>query len=139
MRNAGNLPTQKLRNYLDFVITDGELPDNFIFPIDAPPLTSGALLVPKDEPIFSPHVPREGPGVPRSDLEAIKEGKKNLYFFGWIKYFDGFPGTPERITEFCYQLRVTGDPKQPFTFIPYKKYNCADDGCEDWPPQQSPN
>jgi hypothetical protein len=135
MRNVGNLPTRKLRNYIDFVITADDLPDNFSFPLDAPPLSTGTFLVPKDQ-VFSPHIPKDGDGIAQSELEAIRKGQKNLYFFGWIKYFDGFALTPERITEFCYRLRVTGDKKQPFGFIPYRKYNCADEGCEKYSPQK---
>ncbi len=135
LRNVGNLPTIKLRNYIDFVIIDGDLPADFRFPINALPITRGAFLVPKDQ-IYGPHIPKEGDGIPQADLDAIKDGRKNLYFFGWVKYYDGFRLTPERITEFCYRLRVTGEKKQPFVFIPYERYNCADDGCEDYNPQK---
>lgn len=127
-RNVGNLPTRNLRNYINFVITKGDLPVGFTCPINAKPIAMGTLLVPHDE-VWGPHVPRDGNGISQADLAAISKGEKNLYFFGWAKYFDGFPGTPERITEFCYSLRVTGNGEQPFVFTPYSKYNCADEGC----------
>jgi hypothetical protein len=129
LRNVGNLPTVKLRNYIDFRIVEGELPEQFLFPDDVAPLTSGAMLVPKDQ-MFGPHIPKEEL-ISSADLAAIQRGANNLYYFGWVKYFDGFAGTPERITKFCYRLHVTGEPKQPFTFIPHSRHNCADDGCKD--------
>jgi hypothetical protein len=34
-------------------------------------------------------------------IAAIRSGDQNLYIFGWARYFDGIPRTPERVTKFC--------------------------------------
>jgi hypothetical protein len=127
--NTGNLPTRNLRNHIDYRIVEGELPSDFEFPDDAPPIVSATLLVPR-QVVFGPHIPRDW-DITADQIAAIRSGEKNLYIFGWAKYFDGFPGTPERVTKFCYMVRVTGNSQMPFAFTPYDRHNCADQDCDE--------
>jgi hypothetical protein len=128
--NVGNMPTKKMRNYIDYKLLKGELPSDFKFPDDAAPIVSGTLLLPKQQPILGPRIPKDG-HIRNSDLLAIQREEISLYIFGWAKYFDGFPNTPERVTKFCYQVVATGNRQQPFVFRPYRLYNCADEGCDE--------
>ena len=125
--NIGNLPTQNLRNHIDYRIVDGELHDDFEFPDDAPPIISETLLVPK-QVISGPHIPRDW-DITADQIASIRRGEKNLYIFGWAKYFDGFPGTPERVTKFCYLVRARFNLDPPFAFFPHHQHNCADEDC----------
>jgi hypothetical protein len=125
--NAGNLSTRKMCNYIDYRFIKGELPPDFQFPDGVQPLARGTMLGPKRS-VLGPHVPKEG-NINASQIAAIQSGERSLFFFGWAKYFDGFPDTPERVTKFCYQLRVTGNRETPFVFPPCARYNCADEGC----------
>src|ERR1700688_1459739 len=43
-------------------------------------------------------------GISVEDLEAVGEGKKHLFFWGWTTYRDIFSGTPERLSEFCTDI-----------------------------------
>jgi hypothetical protein len=126
--NAGNTTASQMRNHIGHVIIKGELPTNFEFPDNAAPLAKGTMLGPKQY-TMGPHIPAEG-SISADELAAIHRGEKNLFFFGWVKYFDGFPNTPERITKFCYAVRVINNPKIPFVFIPSDRNNCADEGCD---------
>jgi hypothetical protein len=126
--NIGNLPTRDLRNHIDYRIVDGQLPDNFEFPDDAPPILSEALLVPK-QVISGPYIPRDW-DITADQIASIRTGEKNLYIFGWAKYFDGFPGTPERVTKFCYLVRPSTTFDPPFAFFPHHQHNCADEDCD---------
>jgi hypothetical protein len=127
-RNIGNLPTRNLRNYIDYRILDGELPDDFAFPDDASPIFSETLLVPK-QVVAGPHIPRDW-DITADQMASIRSGEKNLYIFGWAKYFDGFPGTPERVTKFCYLVRATINLDPPLAFFPHHQHNCADEDCD---------
>jgi len=124
--NVGNSATRGLRNHIDFRLLGGELPEDFSFPDDAPAIATGTVLAPKSS-VMGPHVPPTG-SISWAEISEIKSGIKNFYFFGWAKYYDGVPGTPERVTKFCYKLRVTGNADMPFVFIPYEKHNSFDEG-----------
>jgi hypothetical protein len=112
--NIGNLPIRNLRNHIDYRIVEGELPSAFEFPDSAPPIARGTLLTPK-QVVFGPHIPRDW-DITANQIAAIRSGEQNLYIFGWAKYFDGFPGTPERVTKFCYTVRVTGNSQKPLSY-----------------------
>jgi len=126
--NIGNLPTRHLRNHIDYRILEGELPDDFEFPDNASPILSEGLLVPK-QVVAGPHIPRDW-DITADQIASISSGEKNLYIFGWAKYFDGFPGTPERVTKFCYLVRPTNDLDPPFAFFPHHQHNCVDEDCD---------
>lgn len=129
--NAGNSHATNIRQFIDycFVDSDTDLPDDFVFPDNVPPIAtaSGNMLGPKRE-FFSPNVPRDGV-ITAAQMADIKAKKKRLYFFGWAKYSDIFPGSEEHITKFCYFVRVIDNPKLPVVFSSHHRYNCADEGC----------
>ncbi|HSI52102.1 MAG TPA: hypothetical protein VLA61_27870 [Ideonella sp.] len=97
--SGGNTPTRELRTYIDYVVTDGELPADFVFPEDASPIARG-FLAPK-QMFNGPRIPATSP-LDVSISEQVRTNAKKLYFFGWAKYFDMFHNTPERITKFCF-------------------------------------
>jgi hypothetical protein len=133
--NGGNTPTKGMKTYTDNYLSETKMPDDFVFPNDAPHIAT-AFLAPKCNPIIGHRTPKEN-GIPDRTIAAVQAGTKFLYIFGWAKYFDVFPGTPERVTRFCYMILVNGDPFQPrsngfgINFPIYERYNCADDGCEE--------
>lgn len=97
--NGGNTPTKNLRTRIDYVIWDGELLKDFSFPDNVDPIGTG-FLAPK-QMFAGPRIPQNQP-LASVDVDQILNGSKRLYFFGWAKYFDMFPGTPERTTTFCF-------------------------------------
>jgi hypothetical protein len=78
------------------------------------------------------------PTVTLQDFQAIKDGRKHLYVWGWITYNDVFKDTPLHITMVCYEVNVTGEPllqgKQGMTMLTpltkCEKHNCADEECD---------
>ncbi len=129
MDNFGNTAAQNLRNHITFEFFPGAMPDDFQFPDYIKPLTQAGILGPK-QMLLGPHIPSDR-FVTADEIAQIQAEKIRLYFFGWVRYFDGYPGTPERITKFCYFVRVTGNPDVPVVFIPHSRHNCADDGCNE--------
>ena len=77
------------------------------------------------------------PITPQDIIDA-QNGRKFIYLWGWAKYFDVFPRTPEHITRFCWLILVAGDPlsfnpAQPnsttFATANHIEGNCADEEC----------
>ncbi len=74
-------------------------------------------------------------------LEAVRTGNLRLFVWGWAAYRDIFPDTPERETQFCFELnRVDGAPYEMpldeatkptiyFNFSSRGRHNCADEDC----------
>jgi hypothetical protein len=123
MDNVGSTAAANLRNHIDYIILPGEMRPDHRFPIDEPALSQAGILG-SGMYLLGPHVP-PGRYVKSSEIDAMQKEKLNFYFFGWVKYNDGFTDTPERTTEFCFRVRVTGNPNVPVVFIPYGEHNKA--------------
>ena len=132
--NSGDTPTKKMRTHIRFHLRDDVLPADFDFRYETNEVAP-ALIAPKSS-ILGPVVPSGG--VTREDLLAVHQGTKFAYIWGWIKYFDVFPNTPEHITRYCYQIQVNGDPLSPgpdlkgvdFMYPIHLRNNCADEECD---------
>ena len=68
------------------------------------------------------------------NVEAVIQGKKHCYIWGWAEYDDIFEGTPRHRTEFCHKWTIGGNPRNIDRFSSrystYHKYNGADEECE---------
>jgi hypothetical protein len=105
-----------------------------------------ALLAPKVKMAggLAPNFPSLA--ITPQDIVDAQNGRKFLYFWGWARYFDVFPGTPEHITRFCWQLVPAGDPFKyepssnpqnlQFSYIFHVEGNCADDECKQQGPRR---
>jgi hypothetical protein len=77
-----------------------------------------------------------------NELKDVSNGKQHLFFWGWMTYDDGNPGSPKRLTEFCSEVAAvnwTGPDDHSdvatsvqITAPPCIKHNCYDDSCEDY-------
>lgn len=76
--------------------------------------------------------------------DIIQSGRKFLYLWGWVRYFDVFDTAEkdEHITRFCCQMVPGGDPVAfnplanppdgiKWDHISHATGNCADDECKD--------
>ncbi len=121
--NVGSTPARKVRNYVAHKFLPDLMPDAFVFS-DAPELVkAGGVVMPKQW-YLSAFIPADD-YITAQQMNRIKAEETRLYVFGWVKYFDSFPGTPERVTQFCYFVRVTGSPEQPVVFTPHTQHNDA--------------
>ena len=140
--NTGETPTRRLRFYVDCEFRNSPLPENFQF-IDGPARPGKGFLGPKAT-LYGGLAPQlQNAALSPQDLHDIINGRKYVYLWGWIRYFDVFPGTPEHITRFCWQILVTGDPfkfvpgqvpqQDPdnlnFSYLQTAQGNCADEEC----------
>lgn len=105
--NSGNTPTRGLSINTSYRLLDEPLPKDYDFP------ESQEDLIPT---IAGPRSMVEAVSgtISSEDLQAVKEGKKYFYIWGWAEYHDIFEGTRKRVTRFCNQLiQVDGDPAFP--------------------------
>lgn len=86
--------------------------------------------------------------VPLSTLKEISDGKKHMFFWGWIVYEDGIPGTPKRLTEYCMDVNSLSfskpeDPSNPASDLvanwpPCETHYCYDEQCSDYDARTKP-
>ncbi len=102
-KNSGITPATNAEMITWSEIVDGVLADDFKFDKIA---DDRALLS------FGPNSSMDSARVTISDEEVrqIAARDKTLYLWGWVKYQDIFPESPERCAKFCYRLRVMGHP-----------------------------
>jgi hypothetical protein len=116
--NTGETPTKGLRIHSICHIRNTPLPEGFNFDYPTPDVGVGGIIAPKaNNP--GGQVPKF-PGYPISPQEIIaaqggQGAPKFIYLYGWAKYFDIFPGTPEHTTTYCWLIAPQGDP---LTFRP---------------------
>jgi hypothetical protein len=138
--NSGETPTRNLRIYTDYILTNVPLPETFSFSqIDPEEPPAMAMLGPKatSKGGIAPH--SASPALTPQDILDIQSGQRFLYWWGWARYSDILPNTPERVTRFCWQIIADGNP---LTFNPLldpqglrwsnihqRRGNCADDEC----------
>ena len=113
-RNSGDTPTRNLRLHVVCELRDSLLPANFDFDLPNPNPQTG-LLGPKFDSLLGVAPMPPLPAITAQDIADIQQARKTLYLIGWVKYFDVFPGTPEHITRFCWQIMPEGNP---YTFVP---------------------
>jgi hypothetical protein len=102
--NSGTTPVQFMQIHVNVGVRTDELPDNFDFPDFGKRSTSPVPLGPKAI------VPSVNVDVSVEDMQAIKDGRKRLFFWGWAEYDDIFKGSHRHRTEFCNEITVGGDP-----------------------------
>jgi hypothetical protein len=139
--NSGDTPTRGLQIYTGSFFSNERMPENFDLRYVDPKFPAGTgMLGPKTT---SPggQAPRLGsPGLTPQDIMEIQNGRKFFYLYGWARYRDTLPGTPEHITRFCWQIFFSGnplafnpivDPNGVRIFNLYMPHgNCADEECQ---------
>lgn len=139
--NRGDTPTKHMTMHTECVLRDTILPADFDFGYFTSDI--GTVLIPPNTNIAGSLAPRfPNSGITPEDILEIQAGRKFLFIWGWAKYFDVFPRTPQHITRFCWQITPMGDPKTfipnsqtpeqmlQFDFLHHPKGNCADEECE---------
>lgn len=140
-KNSGDTPTRDMIMHSECELRTAPLPLGFNF--DYPTTETGKALLPPTTHAWGGIGPRfPANAISPDDILDIQQGRKLLCFWGWARYHDVFPGTPEHITRFCWYILATGDPRafsptQPagpdrlvFSTIHHPEGNCADDECK---------
>ena len=140
--NSGDTPTKNMRLYSACELRTTLLPNGFDFDqVISPPGTG--LCPPKTFKLGGAAPLLSLPAITPQDILDIQAQRKYLYVWGWVRYFDVFPGTPEHITRFCWQILPRGNPltftpgqlpanvgSLSFPSIHHIEGNCADEECD---------
>jgi hypothetical protein len=111
--NNGNTATKRMISGHSALLTDKELPPKFDFPDTRFPPDGQPFFLSRD--LIGPHAQINGAPYILSieEILAIRDGKKKFYIWGWSDYDDIFEGTERHRTEYCYQLAILYDPRNP--------------------------
>jgi hypothetical protein len=99
--------TDRLTVYVECEIRDTPLPKGFTFTANSS-FGIGGIIPPHSE-LLGGNAPVGTPITPQDILE-LEAGRRYIYLWGWAKYFDVFPNTPEHLTHFCWAITIGGDP-----------------------------
>ena len=140
-QNSGDTPTRSLRIYTDCFFSNVAIQPNFDFNYVDPNSPPGTGMLGPKMPSTggqAPHLPHQ-PALTPQDVLDIQNGRKFFYLWGWARYSDTLPGTPARLTRFCWRIVPSGNP---LTFNPLVnpnsvrfislhevRGNCADEEC----------
>lgn len=138
--NSGDTPTQGLQFYCDGFLSNARLQPTFDLTYEDPAYPRGpGMLGPRSEGSAGMAPRSTQMAITAQDIHDIQAGNKFFYMYGSARYSDSMPDTPQRITRFCWQMVVTGNP---FTFDPtidpqgvswtnvhQGRGNCADNEC----------
>ena len=103
-RNSGKTPTKHGVSVINkwHSVNVGGLPSNFDFPDYRRP--ERMIVGPNATMHSSPFE------FTIEELNQIREGLARCYIWGWIDYNDVFVGTDRHRSEFCFELKVIGNP-----------------------------
>lgn len=137
--NSGTTPTEWMRFNIISVFLDREMPGDFTFP----------ERVQAGKPKLHPYtvIPPKGSieataSIPVGIINQWWAGKKHIYLYGWARYRDVFPNTPEHLTRFCYEMvkvnipPALAPPLRPglvnyaFNLNQCRRNNCYDEQCQ---------
>lgn len=94
--------------------------------------------------VLGPHGVLQLQPVPLSngDMESLADNKTHVFYWGWATYHDIFPGTPVRLTEWCYSFNnpIWSKPDHTDTTTDVTSvntptcstHNCYDEDCADY-------
>jgi hypothetical protein len=125
-RNSGETQTRDMKTHVDCELRDRFLPEGFKF-TENYAADIRMLLGPKSTRIG---------GSPRTftieEMKEVKDGKRILYLWGWVRYKSVFSARDDHVTRYCCQVVVVGDPERvdcTFSYPTPNSGNCSDAEC----------
>lgn len=115
--NSGDTPTRKLELRITCRLIEDDLPENFDYFYQDPPL----------EMMIGPKAYEYGHRieVAANDANNALDGNTNIYLWGRADYRDVF--NYKRFTTFCYRVQFSiHDQSVGYLFVPYGSYNRTD-------------
>jgi hypothetical protein len=67
------------------------------------------------------------------NVRVMNHPSRQIYFYGWVTYYDIFKENPAHLTEFCRQLRILAIQPQGIqqSWMHCPVHNCTDNDCPD--------
>jgi hypothetical protein len=148
-KNSGATPGTKATDWDNAVTIQSTLPKDFPFPDHD--LSTGEEMAagtggPQHERYYPPQatVGAHSLWFTRKQIDEFQSGRRlHLYMYGWTRYHDIFPASPEHVTMFCYEVtRIASIPATQSTPPPTNllisteqcaRHNCVDETCKGEP------
>ncbi len=111
-RNTGSTPTKNVRSHVECDIRNAVLPPGHVF-VDQD-ANVGTGVIPANGESIGGAAPQHAAITPQDIVES-QAFRRFIYLWGWMKYHDVFPNTPEHTTHFCWLIQIVGDS---ITFVP---------------------
>jgi hypothetical protein len=109
VRNSGSTPTRDLESHVHCEIRNDPLPSDYTFVYDQADIGKG--MIGPQSAVTGGVVPSRMPITPQDIIDS-QHGRRFIYLWGRIQYFDVFANTPRHTTHFCWLILVTGNPAQ---------------------------
>jgi hypothetical protein len=107
--NGGGTQSRRTRIYVDSELRNSRLPVGFDFTRTAYRPGNG-LMYPKQTSFGGITPQYDRAAITPIDISDVQQGRKWLYVWGWVAYYDIFQDTIEHITRFCWSVIPIGDP-----------------------------
>jgi hypothetical protein len=114
LRNSGDTPTKDMTMFVTCEVRNSEIPIGYPFTHNLQQVARGTIAPRIDLHGGVAPLPPAAAITPQDIIDA-QAGRKFIYVWGWIKYSDVFPKTPQHITRYCWRVDPIGDP---LTFVP---------------------
>jgi hypothetical protein len=143
LRNSGDTPTKNMTMFVTCEVRNSLIPIGYPFTHNLQQVAHGTIAPKIDLYGGIAPLPPAAAITPQDIIDAQAE-RKFIYVWGWVKYHDVFPKTPQHITRYCWLIDPIGDPLtfvpntvgQPptlgtlaFTTIHHTEGNCIDEEC----------
>jgi hypothetical protein len=112
-RNTGDTSTKDLTLHVECEIRNTQMPPAYPFTYQDTDVATG-IIGPKMDMLGGVAPPYPATLTPE-DISEAQQGRRFIYLWGWVKYFDVFPDTPRHVTHFCWLITTAGDPRN---FVP---------------------
>jgi hypothetical protein len=91
--NSGDTPTRNMTMHSECLLVPSPIAPGFNFDYETTEI-GNALIPPKTKSGggLAPRAP--APAIAPRDIVDVQNGRKILYFWGWARYYDVFPGPP---------------------------------------------
>ncbi len=126
--NSGKTPTRNLHTWVQLEVVDQPLDTDHLFVERGDFAALRSFIAPGSSISSDPPLK-----LSLEDWDAMKEGKKHVYVWGWAEYDDVFDGTRRHRTEFCHKWRSSGPvedfSKVTFWYGLFSRLNGADAEC----------
>ena len=107
-RNSGETGTKRLTLYAHSEIRDAPLPLGYRF--DSIGAVPGIGFIGPKMELMGGAVPVGDAYITPTEIIESQNHRRFIYLWGWVRYTDIFPNTPEHTTHFCWSITVLGDP-----------------------------
>jgi hypothetical protein len=127
--NSGATPARNVKSHVGWEHWQTDIPSIFSFPGQGGGVGPGTYVAPNAD------LPSAVIDIDVAIIEAARVGQIRIFLWGAITYEDVFPGAPQHLTRFCWEIQVRGDSayaanaRLEISTTTHVRHNCMDEDC----------